>query len=109
MSTTLHQDDYPKPTSIKVIFHVGSNEGYIKRRLEREKRQGQLTFDDKTQTATFSIQLFNPGEMFPWLRSYITRIKSISFENKSIEQKFLSDIQCMNYMYDIHREEEKNV
>ena len=109
MSTTLYKEDYPQPTGVEVVFHIGSNEFFIKNRLEREKRQGQLIYDDEAQTATYTIKLFNPGEMFPWLRSYITRIESISFEDKALEEKFFKDIQCMNSMYDIYREEEKNV
>lgn len=96
---------YPeKPSTVTVLFHVEDHEYYIIKRLEREKRQGTLNQLDKN-TYKYTISLWNPGEMFPWLRSYITRIININFENKALEQKFWNDFDCMQAIYNLNKEE----
>lgn len=96
---------YPEhPSLVTVLFHVEDHEFYIINRLEREKRQGTLTQLDKN-TYKYTIKLWNPGEMFPWLRSYITRIININFENKELEQKFWNDFDCMQAIYNLNKEE----
>lgn len=94
------------PTKVEVIFHVEKDEYYILNRLQREKRQGQLTQVGST-SYKFSITLSDPREIIPWLRSYIMRLESIYFEDKEVEKLFMRDFQEMMKLYDVKEEKQK--
>ncbi len=72
-------------------------EPWIPERLEREKRCGTVTRLDDRHFA-FTADLFDPGEIMGWLKTYIGRI--ISFESSQTEERrFFSDIARMQRMY----------
>lgn len=85
-----------------VEFTVRYNDGeeYIHRRLEREKRCGCVEKLDE-HTSRFTADVYNSGELVPWIRTFICRITSISFSDKSVEEQFKNDLDAMYGMYDL--------
>ena len=75
-------------------------EGFIHKRLEREKRSGTVERIDKN-TSRFSIDIFDASELIPWIRTFICRITNISFSNKELENQFKKDIEDMYALYDV--------
>ena len=73
-------------------------EKHIPRRLEREKRIGTVEHLDQN-TSRFSADVFDAGELIPWIRTFICRITDISISNKALEDQFKKDLQTMYAMY----------
>lgn len=79
---------------------IADSEGHIVRRLEREKRIGQIEkLDDNTYR--FSAEVYDTSEMIPWIRTFICRITELNFSNKVLEKQFKKDIEEMYHMYGI--------
>lgn len=76
------------------------DEQYIPRRMEREKRCGQVEILDD-HTCRFAADVFDSSEMIPWIRTFICRITDFSFSNKTLENQFREDIEQMYRMYDL--------
>ena len=72
-------------------------EPWIPERLEREKRCGTVTRLDETHYS-FTAELFDPGEIMAWLKTYIGRITSFE-SSQTEERRFFSDIARMHRMY----------
>lgn len=79
---------------------VSSEEEYIVRRLYREKRIGRIEKLDR-HTYRFSADVYESGEMIPWIRTFICRITELNFSNKVLENQFRRDIEEMYRMYGI--------
>ena len=94
--TSKREEDATEHVEFTVTF--GSDEEHIYRRLLREKRCGQVERID-ANTAKFSADVYDIGEMKPWIRTFICRITSISFSNKALENEFRHDINRMYEMY----------
>lgn len=77
---------------------VADNEEYIVRRLEREKRTGQVERIDE-HTYRFTADVYDTGETIPWIRTFICRITELHFSNHALEKQFKRDIQEMYRMY----------
>lgn len=75
-----------------------ADETYIHQRLEREKRCGSVEKLDE-HSSRFSADVFDAGELVPWIRTFICRITDISFSNKELETQFWDDIKEMYAMY----------
>ncbi|MBQ9882215.1 MAG: WYL domain-containing protein [Synergistes sp.] len=75
-----------------------SDETYIHQRLEREKRCGSVEKLDE-HNSRFTADVFDAGELVPWIRTFICRITDISFSNKELEARFWDDINEMYAMY----------
>ena len=70
------------------------------RRLEREKRVGQVEkIDDNTYR--FTADVYDTSEMIPWIRTFICRIVDIRFSNKAIERRFKNDIKRTYSIYGV--------
>jgi len=91
-------------TSGEELEHVeftvtyAGDEDYIHKRLEREKRCGRVEKLD-TNTSKFTADVFDAGELVPWIRTFICRITDISFSNKPLEEQFKRDIKEMYTLY----------
>ncbi len=85
---------------IEFTVTAGDNEDYIFRRLEREKRIGQIEKID-CNTYRFTADLYDANEILPWIRTFICRIIDIHFSNTTIENRFKRDIEKMYSMYGI--------
>lgn len=85
---------------VEFTVHIGKDEEYIVRRLEREKRIGTVERLDKN-TCRFSADVYDSGELTPWLRTFIGRITHIDYENKIYENRFKTDLTDLYRLYGI--------
>lgn len=90
-----------------IEFTVQYNDGehHIPRRLEREKRIGQLEYIDE-HTCRFSADVYDASELIPWVSTFICRITDISISNKALETQFKEDLQAMYEMYGLKEEDD---
>ena len=92
--------------SLKHLEHVefdvqiGDDEQYIVRRLEREKRCGDVEMLDEHHYR-YSADVFDTNEMIPWIRTFISRITRMHFSNRIAENKLKGDLQEIYRMYGI--------
>ncbi|MBQ4065268.1 MAG: WYL domain-containing protein, partial [Clostridia bacterium] len=88
--------------SFTVVIEDG--EEHIVKRLEREKRIGTVEkLDDHTYR--FSADVYDTGEMIPWIRTFICRIKKMTFSNRTLENRFKRDLEAMYRLYGIGEED----
>lgn len=93
---------------VEFDIFVQDDEDYIIRRLEREKRCGRVyKIDDKHYH--FVAEVFDAREMFPWLRTFISRIVKINFSNNETEKLFKDDLKKMYEIYEIDEVEDESI
>ena len=83
---------------IEMTIHHGPGEEYILRRLEREKRHGQIEIIDD-YTCKFVTDVYDASELLPWLRTFIGRIVDLQCSNDFVVKCFYEDLHRMNGMY----------
>ena len=88
---------------VEFTIKVEDGEGYIVKRLEREKRIGTVEKLDEN-TYRFSADVYDTGEMIPWIRTFICRIVKMNFSNRTVENQFKKDLEAMYRMYGITQE-----
>ena len=49
----------------------------------------------------FSADVYDAGEMIPWLRTFIGRIESLTCTNKQVERTFSEDLLQLCKMYHV--------
>lgn len=76
-------------------------EEHIHRRLEREKRCGMVERVD-SHTSRFSADVYDAGELVPWIRTFICRIVDIHFSNPELEAQFKKDLDTMYRLYGLN-------
>lgn len=91
---------------VEFTVRADSNEEYIVRRLEREKRIGTVEKLDE-HTYRFSADVYDTGEMIPWIRTFICRIEKMNFSNRTVENQFKKDLEAMYRIYGVGEEAEK--
>ena len=90
---------------VEFTVTVGDGESHIVQRLLREKRIGQVEkIDDHTYR--FTADVYDTGEMIPWIRTFICRITELRFSNRTVENQFKKDLEEMYRMYGIGEVEE---
>ena len=89
---------------IEFTVQYEDGEQHIPRRLEREKRIGQLEYINE-HTCRFSADVYDASELIPWIRTFICRITDISVSDKALEMQFKKDLQAMYEMYRLEGEE----
>ncbi|MDO5478188.1 MAG: WYL domain-containing protein, partial [Clostridia bacterium] len=89
---------------VDFTVRIGEKEDHIIRRLEREKRVGQV---DKLSDGMyrFSAEVYDTNEMIPWIRTFICRIIELNFSNKTLEKQFKDDIKAMYGIYGLEEVE----
>lgn len=87
-------------TTVHVTFRItfSEEEKFIYQRLLREKRSGTVTLLDDNN-AQFDVDVYDPQEIIPWLRTFICRITFFDCTDKYIVRRFYGDIRKMNRMY----------
>ena len=89
---------------VEFTVKITDKEEHIIRRLEREKRVGQIEkIDDNTYR--FSADVYDTSEMIPWMRTFICRIVALNFSNKTLEKQFKDDISEMHRIYGVEEVE----
>ena len=86
-------------------IHFEDDEKFIYQRLLREKRSGTVTLLDD-HTAQFDVDIFDPMEIIPWVRSFICRITFFDCSEKSVVCRFYDDVQEMHRLYSLGKEKE---
>ncbi len=89
---------------VEFTVKVQKNEQYIVNRLEREKRVGTMEKLDEN-TYRFSADVYDSGEITPWVRTFICRITSVRFSNKAVQKRFENDLERMYRLYGIEEAE----
>ena len=91
---------------VEFDVRVAPDEDYIVKRLFREKRIGSIEkLDDRTYR--FSADVYDTGEMIPWIRTCICRIVRLKFSNRTVENKFKDDLRQMYRIYALSEEDRK--
>ena len=87
-------------TTVHVTFRItfSEEEKFIYQRLLREKRSGTVTLLDDNN-AQFDVDVYDPQEIIPWVRTFICRITFFDCTDKYIVRRFYGDIRKMNRMY----------
>lgn len=85
---------------VEFTVRVGLDEAYIVRRLEREKRVGHVERLD-AGTYRFTADVYDTTELVPWIRTFICRISELHFSNRTVEERFRSDLEEMYRLYGV--------
>ena len=87
-------------TTVHVTFRItfSEEEKFIYQRLLREKRSGTVTLLDDNN-AQFDVDVYDPQEIIPWVRTFICRITFFDCTDKYIVRRFYGDIRKMNRTY----------
>lgn len=83
---------------LEMTLRISTDESFMIRRLEREKRGGCVVQLDDTRWQ-FSIDVYDARELLPWIRTFISRIDAIQCTNKAVLRIFNDDLRLMNEMY----------
>lgn len=83
---------------VEFDVRIQDDEQYIIRRLEREKRCGKVEKLDEYHYR-YSAEVFDTNEVIPWIRTFISRITRMHFSNRTVENRFKSDLREMYRMY----------
>lgn len=89
---------------VEFTVRVEEDEEHIVRRLLREKRIGRIERIDKNNYR-FTAEVYDTSELIPWIRTFICRITSLDFANKTLERQFKTDIRQMYGIYGIEVDE----
>lgn len=85
---------------VAFTVRVGAGEEHILRRLQREKRMGSVEKVDDTHYR-FSADVYDTGELIPWIRTFTGRITQLRFSNRTVENRFKKDLEAMYEMYGV--------
>lgn len=83
---------------LEMTVRVNPGEGYILRRLEREKRGGRVERLD-AHTCRFCADIYDASELQPWLRTFTGRIVQLSCSRQSVVDTFFADLARMRELY----------
>lgn len=83
---------------LEMTLYIGPDEGFILRRLDREKRCGRVEQVDVTHWR-FSVEVYDPREMLPWVRSFIGRITDFHADDPTVNELFSRDLEAMSALY----------
>lgn len=83
---------------LEMVLHIEPWEGHILHRLEREGKQGTIELLEDGNYK-YSIDVYDPTEMRPWIRTFIGRIVSLTCSHKETEEMFYRDLQQMYEIY----------
>jgi len=84
---------------VEMTVHVDPGEDHIVRRLMREKRNGIVEKIDDT-TYRFIADVYDAGELIPWIRTFIGRIEKFDSSNKDAVKRFRNDMIAMRSLYE---------
>ena len=85
---------------VELILHISEAEADVKHSLEREKHGGTIKYLGE-ERYSFTIDVYDSGEMLPWIRNFIGNIESFHSDNKCIEERFWNDITTTMQMYEV--------
>jgi len=83
---------------IEMTLRVEDGEDFIINRLNREKRCGRVE-KLNNNTYRFAADVYDAGEMLPWLRTFIGRIEKLECSNPYMLKTFYDDLDSIITMY----------
>lgn len=83
---------------VEFQIRIGDGEEYIYHRLLREKRCGAVERVDQN-TCRFLADVYDTSEMVPWIRTFIGRLVSLNFSNRTVENQFKQDLEQLYCQY----------
>ena len=83
---------------LEMTVYYGSNEDFIPKRLEREKRNGTVEILDD-HTCRYTTDVYDASELIPWLRTFIGRIVKLECSDNTVVERFWSDLEQMSVLY----------
>ena len=83
---------------LEMILHIEDSDEHILRRLEREGKHGSITALEDNRYR-YSIDVYDAGEMIPWIRTFTGRIEKLSCTNPSVTETFYHDLDALYDMY----------
>jgi len=94
----VYLDDFGKTDHVEITFRIPSGEESTLRRLEAEKRCGQIVKigDDKWR---YIADVHCSEEMMPWIRSFMGYICSLKSSNTKLESNFKAEMAEIREMY----------
>ena len=93
-------DDVRQLDSLSMTIRIRPGEGYVLERLLREKRNGTVTQADEEHWV-YTAQVYDAGEMLPWIRTFTGRITELSCSREAVEKLFREDLRAMYAAYGI--------
>lgn len=87
--------------TVELTIRLNADEEYIYQRLLREKRCGAVERLSEN-ICRFSVSVYDSSELTPWLRSFIGRIITLEYSNKSYERGFKDDLNAMYALYGLN-------
>lgn len=92
-------DSSMRSQNISVMLSINEQtEKYVIERIEREGRSGTLARIDEN-VFLYSVDVFDPQEVIPWLRTFTGRILKIDSTDRRTAERFTNDIKTMQKMY----------
>ena len=89
-----------KMEHIEFTVAYAKDEEHIHRRLVREKRCGTVE-KISDRESKFVADVYDVGELIPWIRTYICRITDLQMSNQNLQEQFWNDIDVMYKLYDM--------
>ena len=86
------------PAHLEMTVTYADSESHIPARLEREKRNGKVEHLD-ANTSRYSVDVCNPMEMLPWIRTFIGRITELKCSDEAVVKRFYDDLEQMYSLY----------
>lgn len=93
-------DDKQETTRVWFTVRIGDNEEFIWNRLVTEKRCGNIERLD-LYSAKFWADLYDPGEIKPWVRTFIGNITEFDFGDEEMNLDFETGIKRMYRLYGV--------
>lgn len=82
------------PQRVELVLYVENDEQFVLRRLQREGHGGKLEYLGEHRYR-YSHAVYDPGEMIPWIKSFIGRIVSVWIEDKEWDLSLHNDLQLI--------------
>ncbi len=87
-------------THVEFLIKVSEDEYYVVNRLLREKHCGRVShLENHPGIFKFEADVYDANEMIPWIRTFISRIVSLSVSDSDVEKVFWDSLEDMYNMY----------
>lgn len=87
---------------VEFTVRYDDGEAYIHRRLGTGKSAADRSSVSTLTPAAFPADVYDAGELVPWIRTFICRIVSIHFSNQELAAQFKRDIDAMARLYGLN-------
>ncbi len=85
---------------VEFVIRIAPGEEYVVERLWRERRCGRIESLGEGRYR-FVADVYDTGELVPWIRTFLCRLERLNFSNRSVENRFKADVAAMYRLYGI--------